>query len=430
MTPEDSGRLPLAGVRVLDLSRVLAGPYCTMVLADLGADVIKIERPGIGDETRSWGPPFVGGEASYYLAVNRGKRSVALDLADPRVGPVLRRLVASSDIVVENFRAGVADRLGVGYEALRAVREDLIYCSITGFGSGREPVGRPGYDFIAQAESGLMSVTGDPDGPPTKVGVAVVDVLCGLHAAAGILAALHERNLTGAGRRLEVSLLDSALASLVNVAQAALVTGAEPGRFGNAHASIVPYQPFETASGWIAVAAANDSLWRRLCAACERPDLLGDARLATNPGRVEHRAELVAALTETFRTRTAEDWLVRLEAQGVPCGIVRGVYEAFEAAAAAGDPATVVVEHPTLGELRLVRGAVRLGDGEGVGAVPAGRPARAGGGARAGGAPPQTPPAGGPAPPPAHPPLLGEHTAEVLREVGVDPADLRAGSDV
>jgi crotonobetainyl-CoA:carnitine CoA-transferase CaiB-like acyl-CoA transferase len=394
--PPVSGGLPLAGVRVLDLSRVLAGPYCTMLLADLGADVIKVERPGAGDETRSWGPPFVGDEASYYLAVNRGKRSVALDLADPRVATVLRRLVASSDIVVENFRAGVADRLGVGYEALRAVRADLIYCSITGFGSAREPLGRPGYDFIVQAESGLMSITGDPKGPPTKVGVAVVDVLCGLHAAAGILAALHERDQTGTGRRLEVSLLDSALASLVNVAQAALVTGAEAGRFGNAHASIVPYEPFETASGWIAVAAPNDSLWRRLCEACERPDLLADSRLATNPGRVEHRDEVVVALAATFRTRAAEDWLARLEARGVPCGIVRGVHEAFEAADAAGDPATMVVEHPTIGELRLVRGAVRLGGGDRVGTAP------------------------------AHPPILGEHTAEVLAEVGVDPAELSA----
>ncbi|HUO73109.1 MAG TPA: CoA transferase [Solirubrobacteraceae bacterium] len=383
--------LPLSAVRVLDFSRVLAGPYCTMLLADLGADVIKIERPGEGDETRSWGPPFAGGEAAYYLAVNRGKRSVALDLADDRAAPVVRRLVSDADVVIENFRAGVAQRLGVGYEAVRALRPDIVYCSITGFGSGRRPAGRAGYDFVAQAECGLMSITGDPDGPPTKAGVALVDVLTGVHAATGILAALHARGVTGAGRRLEVSLIDSGLAGLVNVAQAALMTGTEARRYGNAHPSIVPYEPFETASGWIAVAAANDALWRRLCEACERPDLLADERFATNPGRVEHRGELVEELASMFRTRSAEEWLARLDASGVPAGKVRGVLEAFDAAAAAGDPATVEVEHPTIGSLSLTRSPIRLRDAEGGGSAA-----------------------------PAAPPLLGQHTAEVLREVGLD----------
>jgi crotonobetainyl-CoA:carnitine CoA-transferase CaiB-like acyl-CoA transferase len=380
------GDRPLTGVRVLDFSRVLAGPYCTMLLADLGADVIKIERPGEGDETRTWGPPFAGGEATYYLSLNRGKRSVALDLADERWAPAVERLVASSDAVVENFRAGVAERLGVGYDALRRIRPDIVYCSITGFGSAREPSGRPGYDFIIQAESGLMSITGDREGPPSKVGVALDDVLSGLHAAVGILAALAQRQRTGEGRRLEVSLLDSGLASLVNVAQAALVTGEEARRYGNAHPSIVPYEPFETASGWIAVAAANDGLWRRLCEACERPDLLADERLATNPGRVAHRDELTAALATTFRGRSAEEWLTRLADHGVPAGKVRGVRDAFEAAAAAGDPATVTVEHPTIGELLLARGPIRL-----LGTADRLDP----------------------------PPLLGQHTAEVLAELRV-----------
>ena len=391
--PRSAG-LPLAGIRVLDFSRVLAGPYCTMLLADLGADVIKVERPGTGDETRSWGPPFAGGEATYYLSVNRGKRSVAIDLGDPKASVAVSALVSSADVVIENFRAGVADRLGLGYEALRALREDIVYCSITGFGSGREPYGRAGYDFIAQAECGLMAITGDSRGPPTKAGVALVDVLCGVHAATGILAALYERALTGAGRRLEVSLLDSALASLVNVAEAALVTGTEAQRYGNAHPSIVPYEPFETASGWIAVAAANDALWQRLCEACDRPDLLADERYATNPGRVEHRVELVSSLAAMFRTGTAEDWLARLDAHGVPAGKVRGVREAFDAAAAAGEPATVSVQHPTIGELPLPRSPIRL-----------------------------DPPAA--APPPA-PPLLGQHTVEVLGEVGVDAEGLIA----
>jgi crotonobetainyl-CoA:carnitine CoA-transferase CaiB-like acyl-CoA transferase len=382
-----SGDRPLAGVRVLDFSRVLAGPYCTMLLADLGADVIKIERPRVGDETRSWGPPFAGGEATYYLSLNRGKRSVALDLGAAGSKPVIERLVASSDAVVENFRAGVAARLGVGYEALTKVRPDIVYCSITGFGTAREPPGRPGYDFTVQAESGLMSITGERNGPPSKVGVALVDVLCGLHAAVGVLAALGERQRTGVGRRLEVSLLDSGLASLVNVAQAALLTGEEARRYGNAHASIVPYQPFETTSGWIAVAAANDGLWRRLCEACERADLLADERFATNPGRVAHRDELVAELAATFRTRTADEWLRRLDQHGVPAGKVRGVREAFEAAAAAGDPATVIVEHPKIGQLMLPRSPIRLRGVED-----------------------RLEP----------PPMLGEHTAEVMAELGID----------
>jgi len=386
----------LTGVRVLDLSRVLAGPYCTQLLADLGADVIKVERPGDGDETRSWGPPFAGGVATYYLSLNRGKRSIAIDLADPRARPAIERLVSTADVVIENFRAGVAERLGLGYEALRGLREDLVYCSITGFGSGREPRSRPGYDFIVQAECGLMSITGDPDGPPTKAGVAVVDVLCGLHAAVGILAALTERARTGAGRRLEVSLLDAALASLVNVAQAALATGEEARRYGNAHASIVPYEPYLTASGWIAVAAPNDGLWRRLCEACERPDLLADPRIETNPGRVEHRAALTATLAQTFRTRTAEEWLARLDQVGVPAGKVRGVHEAFEAAAAAGDSATVLVEHPTIGELSLTRSPIRI----------EGHPGDAA----------------------AAPPLLGQHTVEVLAEIGIDASELLAAA--
>jgi crotonobetainyl-CoA:carnitine CoA-transferase CaiB-like acyl-CoA transferase len=392
---------PLDGVRVLDFSRVLAGPYCTMLLADMGADVIKVERPGEGDETRSWGPPFAGGEATYYLSLNRGKRSVALDLADARARPVVERLVSSSAVVIENFRVGVAERLGVGYGAVRALRDDIVYCSITGFGSSRSPQGRPGYDFVVQAESGLMSITGERDGPPSKVGVALVDVLCGVHAAVGILAALTERARTGTGRRLEVSLLDAALGSLVNVAQAAIATGEEARRYGNAHPSIVPYEPFETASGWIAVAAANDGLWRRLCQALEREDLLADERFASNPGRVSHREELVRTLAQTFRARTADDWLARLDGCGVPAGKVRGVLEAFDAAAAAGDPASVAVEHPTIGELPLVRGPIRL-DPDGTGDPPLrARPTV-----------------------PAPPPLLGQHTVEVLEELGVDPGPL------
>ncbi|MGI8573331.1 MAG: CaiB/BaiF CoA transferase family protein [Solirubrobacteraceae bacterium] len=380
---------PLHGVRVLDFSRVLAGPYCTMVLADLGADVIKVERPDTGDETRGWGPPFAQGEATYYLAVNRGKRSIELDLTDPESRSVLEPLARSADVVIENFRSGVAERLGLGYEALRELRPDLIYCSVTGFGSARLPHDRPGYDFVLQAESGLMSITGEPEGPPMKVGVALIDVLCGLHAASGILAALRAREENGEGRRIEVSLLDSALAGLVNVAQAVLSTGGEARRYGNAHPSIVPYQPFETADGWIAIAAANNGLWAALCEVCERPDLAGDERLATNAGRVEHRDHVASELAQTFRRRSADEWLSSLQAHGVPAGKVRGVLEAFAAAAEAGEPATVLTDHPTIGELPLTASPIRL-----------------------------FPPASGR---PSAPPLLGQHTAEILRELGLNP---------
>jgi crotonobetainyl-CoA:carnitine CoA-transferase CaiB-like acyl-CoA transferase len=377
--------LTAGGTRVLDLSRVLAGPYCTMLLADLGADVVKIERPGQGDETRTWGPPYAGGEAAYFLAVNRGKRSVAVDLARPEGRALVQRLARSADVVVENFRAGTAERLGLGYDELARENPGLVYCSISGFGPGRAPEGRPGYDFVVQAESGLMAITGEADGAPSKVGVAVVDVLAGYAASTAILAALVGRGETGRGERIEISLLDTALSALVNVASSALVTGAEPERYGNAHPNIVPYQTFEAADGVIAVAAANDGLYRRLCEALGRPELADDLRFRTNPDRVENRAELTRLLTAVFATRTADDWIARIDEAGVPVGKVRGVLEAIGQAERAGRGATVTVAHPTAGALPLVSSPVR-------------------------------PPG---APEPSPPPLLGEHTREVLAELGL-----------
>ena len=373
--------LPLSGVRVLDLSRVLAGPYCTMVLADLGADVIKVERPQGGDETRSWGPPFAGGEAAYYLSVNRGKRSLALDLSQDEGRALGLELCARADVVIENFKVGGADRLGVGYEQVRARNPKVVYCSITGFGSRREPPGRPGYDFVAQAETGLMSITGAEGGPPYKVGVALVDVLAGLHAAVAIAAALRG----GEGGRIEVPLLDAGLAGLVNVAQNAIVTGAEPERHGNAHPNIVPYQDFETASGRIAVAAANDGLFRAMCAVLGLDDLRADERFATNPARVENRRELIPLLAERLRERSAEDWVEALDAAGVPVGKVRTVPDALAAAAAAGRAATLTVDHPSAGALDLV-GSPIWGVTDPAAATP--------------------------------PPMLGEHSAAVLAELG------------
>ena len=383
-----SNATPLGGVRVVDLSRVLAGPYATMTLADLGADVVKIEHPVGGDETRSWGPPYAGGESAYYLSVNRGKRSVALDLKDPDGLELALELCARADVVVvENFRPGGAERLGVGYDAVRARRGDTVYCSINGFGR-RSPRDRPAYDFVVQAESGLMSITGEPDGEPTKVGVALVDVLAGLNAATAILAALHRRDRTGEGELIEISLLDSAFAGLVNVAENALVTGEEPQRYGNAHPSIVPYQPFRATDGWIAVAAANDGLFRRLCAAIDRPELAADERYATNDARVRNRGPLVTELAAVFAERPSEEWVSVLLAAGVPAGKIRGVGDALRSAGA-----TTAVPHPTAGTVELVRSPFWL-------AHASLRPAAA-------------------------PPLLGEHTDEALAELGVGEDRLR-----
>jgi crotonobetainyl-CoA:carnitine CoA-transferase CaiB-like acyl-CoA transferase len=352
-------------LRLLDLSRVLAGPYCTMLLADLGADVVKVERPGSGDDTRAWGPPYAGGEAAYFLSVNRGKRSVALDLARPEGQEVVRRLVRSADVVVENFRAGTAERLGVGYEQLARERPGLVYCSITGFGDPR-----PGYDFVVQAESGLMAITGEADGEPIKVGVAVVDVLAGYAAATAILAAA----LEGEGKHVEISLLEVALSSLVNLAQSALVTGEEPGRFGNAHPSIVPYQTFAASDAPVAVAGGNDAIFRRLSSALGRPELADDERFRTNRERVAHRDELIAELAAVFATRPADEWVATLVEAGVPAGKVRGVLEALTA------HGTATVAHPAIGSLPLVPSPLGLAS--------------------------------------APPPLLGQHTREVLGEAG------------
>src|SRR5437764_9435428 len=341
--------LPLEGIRVVDLSRVLAGPYCAMLLADLGADVVKVERPGEGDETRTWGPPYAGGEAAYFLAVNRSKRSVAVDLKQPEGRALVLDLCTRAAVVPENFRPGAAERLGLNAAAIHARNPAVGYCAITGFGRGGAPE-RPGYDFVVQAESGLMAVTGEPDGPPTKAGVALVDVVTGLHAAVAIVAALRSREATGRGERIEVSLLDSAFSALVNVAQNALVTGEEPGRFGNAHPSIAPYQPFRAADGWVAVAAANDGLFARLCDVLGRAELARDERFRTNAARVRNRDELIAPLEAAFAARPADDWVSELDAAGVPAGKIRGVLEALRAA----EPATIRVAHPTAGELELV----------------------------------------------------------------------------
>ncbi|WP_137149559.1 CaiB/BaiF CoA-transferase family protein [Mycolicibacterium sp. CR10] len=333
----------LEDIVVVDFSRILAGPYATMMLGDFGADVVKVERPGSGDDTRHWGPPHdSAGVATYFNAVNRNKRSVALDLGDADDLQQARDLVARADIVVENFRPGTMEKLGLGYDDLRAIRPDIIYCSITGFGRGGGAT-LPGYDLLVQAVGGLMSVTGTEPGDPTKVGVALVDVLAGLHALSGILAALAYRDRTGEGQRVETNLLSVLLSSMVNQASGFLGAGVVPGIMGNRHPSIAPYQTFETADRPIAVAVGNDKQFRAFSAAIGRPEFADDPRFTSNPQRVAHRDTLCALLESALKANGADHWYATLTAVGVPVGPINDLAEAFAFADRLGIGATVSV---------------------------------------------------------------------------------------
>jgi crotonobetainyl-CoA:carnitine CoA-transferase CaiB-like acyl-CoA transferase len=378
-----SGDLPLAGARILDLSRVLAGPLCTQVLGDLGADVVKIERPEVGDDTRHWGPPFAGEDAAYFLSLNRNKRSVALDLRSPEGAAAARRLALRSDVVIENFRPGLMAEFGLALEDLRREHRGLVTCSLTAFADDlAESASRPGYDIIVQALSGLMSITGERDGEPTKVGVAVLDVVTGLYAAIGILAALRERDRTGRGRHVSVALFDASVAALVNQAANHLIGGAVPGRMGSEHPNIVPYQLFHAADRPFILAAGNDRLFRRTCVVLDLPELADDARFATNEARVANRGELIPVLASRFAKRDAMRWVEALEAVGVPCAPIRGLDEVF--ASPEGAALVREVEDPARGLLRLLASPIRFD--------------------------------GAAAPAPRTPPRLGEHTGEILGE--------------
>src|ERR1700757_119286 len=309
---------PLAGLRVLDLSRILAGPFATQVLADLGAEVIKVERPGSGDETRAWGPPFAGPLSAYFLACNRNKRDITLDLGRPEGLCLFYDLVRRSDVLLENLRAASADRLGLSPEKLLAVNPRLIVCSISGFGRTGPLSDLPGYDFAIQALSGLMDLTGPVQGPPFKVGVAVTDVMTGLYAAVAVLACLQARSHSGHGYAIDLALLDCAVAAQVNVAQAYLTSGTVPPRQGNAHLQIVPYQLFATADSWLVLAGGNDGQWQRFCPAAERPALAADARFTTNQQRVENRLVLLPLLEPVLRGRSTPNWEERLKAARGP----------------------------------------------------------------------------------------------------------------
>jgi crotonobetainyl-CoA:carnitine CoA-transferase CaiB-like acyl-CoA transferase len=346
----------LDGVLVADLSRVLAGPLCTMTLGDLGADVIKVERPDGGDDTRHWGPPFVDEGATYYLSLNRNKRSVALDLKDAGDLALARELCDRADVVVESFRPGTSDRLGLGYDEVARTNPSVVYCSISAFGSGERAAALPGYDLLLQAMSGLMSVTGEPDGRPLKVGAPLIDVMCGLHATIGVLAALRARERDGRGQRVEISLMDTALAGLLNQASAHVNTGGVPGRLGNRHPSITPYETFAAADGDFAVAVGNDAIYARLCEVVGRPELATDPRFATNAARLEHRDALGAELEAAFAAAPAEAWVARLGEAGVPAGPINDLAAAFAFAEELGlEPVDET------GGVRTVRSPLRLG---------------------------------------------------------------------
>mgnify|MGYP000863030364 CR=1 FL=1 len=344
----------LTGVRVLDLSRVLAGPYCTMLLGDYGADVLKVEEPGGGDGTRAWGPPWVGDQSAYYLAANRNKRSIAVNLKTPAGVEIVRKLAAQSDVLIENFKPGAADRMGLGYADLAALNPRLVYCSLTGYGQTGPYRDRPGYDFVIQAEGGVMSITGPVEGEPSKVGVAIADITTGLFAATAILAALYEAGRSGQGQWIDVALLDAQVAWLANVGQNYLATGETPRRYGNAHPSIVPYESFPAADGPIAVAIGTDDQYRKFCEAVARPDLAADERFRTNRARVANRGVLIPLLQAIFRTRPAAAWLDLLRGIGIPAGPINDVAAALEDPQVQARGMVQAVEHPSAGPIKLL----------------------------------------------------------------------------
>ena len=383
---------PLDGLRVLDISRALAGPFCTMMLGDLGADVIKVERPGHGDESRSWGPPFVGkstesypGESTYYLAANRSKRSLTVNLKGPEGQEIIKRLAAVSDVLVENYLTGSLDKMGLGYEQLHALNPRLVYCSISGYGRTGPYAGKGGYDFILQAEGGIMGITGPVEGPPFRVGVSIIDITTGMFASTAILAALHARDVTGVGQLLDLSLLDSSAAILANVASNYMIGGVEPKRMGNAHFNIAPYEVFRARDRWFTLGALNQRQWENLCTVVDRQEIIDDPLFATNQDRVENRESLAEVLNEAFAARDAREWIEELHQVGIPSGVINTIADVFNHPQAQERELKIEIKHPTAGVLSFPGYPYKFS------ATPAEarRP----------------------------PPLLGEHTDEVLVEL-------------
>ena len=387
---------PLEGIRVLDLSRVLAGPWCTQNLADLGADVIKVERPGAGDDTRTWGPPYMKGpdgqdtsEAAYYLSCNRNKRSITVDYATPEGADLIRELAVKSDILVENFKVGGLKKYGLDYESLRKINPRLIYCSVTGFGQDGPFAERPGYDFMVQGMGGLMSITGErddlPGGGPQKAGVAVTDIITGMYATVAVLAALQERNRSGLGQQLDIALFDCHVAMLANQNSNFFTSGKAPRRAGNAHQNVVPYQVFATSDGHMIVASGNDSQYRAYCKAIGAPELGEDPRFLTNRDRVTNRDALIPILAGIMKTGRRDDWIAKLEAVGVPCGPINDIAQAFAHPQAQARELRREIPHPLGGTAPTTASPLRM--------------------------------SGSPVQYRRPPPLLGQHTEEILREI-------------
>lgn len=380
---------PLNNIRILDISRALAGPYCTMMLGDLGADVIKVERPVSGDESRGWGPPFVGkpygpypGESAYFIAANRNKRSLTVNIQTQEGQEIIRQLARTSDVLVENYRTGALDQMGLGYHDLHSLYPKLVYCSISGYGRTGPFAERPGYDAILQAEGGMMSITGPVDGPPSRVGIPIIDITSGMFAVTAILAALHARNLTGEGQLVDISLFDSHIALLANIASNYLVGGEPPRRLGNAHPNLAPYEEFSARDGWFVLGAANERQWGLLCDMLGRPDMKTDSRFANNGKRVANREALVGELNKIFSQRKVNDWLTEMIKADLPCGPINSIPQVFAHPQAQARNMIIESEHPTAGTVRLTGFPYKLS---------------------------QTP-----AEIHRPPPLLGEHTEEVL----------------
>jgi formyl-CoA transferase len=385
MTEPSGTERALSGVRVLDLSRILAGPFCTMMLGDLGAEVIKVERPGTGDDTRTWGPPFSGGESAYFLCCNRNKRSIAVDLGKPQGRELVRELAKASDVLVENFTPGLMKRFGLDYETLSELNPRLIYCSITAYGQHGPYRDRPGYDMVLSAVGGLMWITGERNGSPCKVGVAITDVLTGVYTSGAVTAALLWRERSGRGQYIDCSLLDAQVAALANIASNHLVAGQEATRWGTAHESIVPYQVFPTKDRPIAIAAANQKLWEGLCRVIGKEEWLEDPRFESNPKRVENRDVLLPLVAEVMARRSCDEWMEILVEAAIPCGPVNNMQSLFADPQVRHREMIAEVPHPTIGKLRLTGVPIKYGSTPGEVRLP--------------------------------PPLLGQHTDEILSSV-------------
>lgn len=377
----------LAGIRVVDLTRILAGPFCTMMLGDMGAEIVKVEPPGRGDDTRAWGPPFAAGESTYFLAVNRNKRSLTLNLASPAGRAVLEKLIERADVLVDNFKLGTLAKWSFTDDWFEKYAPQLVRCQITGYGSTGPKAALPGYDYVLQAESGLMSISGEPDSVPTKHGIAIVDVCTGMLACNAILGALNARHRTGKGQKVEVSLYESSLAMLVNIAASCLATGKDSGRFGNGHPNIVPYRTYPTADAAIVLAVGNDGQFARTAEILGHPEWAKDARFATNRARVENRNVIDGMIAEAFRRGSAQIWVEKLRGVGVPCGVTNSVMQALESPQTAARRMIETMPHPTIGELKMLSVPFKFSD----------TPAKVR----------------------RVPPTLGQHTTEILGELGM-----------